>query len=144
MTECIALFRGINVGRAKRIAMRDLRKLRLSLQRALGDTCGFSAQVTVITAIFSPTFLRTTSISFFVGRRPATLPPAAPLTTRVRRLLQDMVETTRLFVLPSPSGAARRFWNEQHWHELALLRNQGALDADCRRRVVSPPRTLRL
>ena len=80
MTECIALFRGINVGRAKRIAMSDLRrlfevlghedvrtvlnsgnvlfrcarpsesKLRLSIQRALEDSCGFSAQVTVITA----------------------------------------------------------------------------------------------
>ncbi len=29
--------------------------------------------------------------------------------------------TTRLFVLPSPSGAARRYWNESWWHDLAGL-----------------------
>lgn len=28
---------------------------------------------------------------------------------------------TRLFVLPSPSGQARRSWNEGTWHELARL-----------------------
>ena len=26
---------------------------------------------------------------------------------------------TRLFVLPSPSGAARRYWSIEPWHELA-------------------------
>lgn len=32
---------------------------------------------------------------------------------------------TRLFVLPSPSGQARRSWNEQTWHDLArLVRDQ--------------------
>ena len=80
MTECIALLRGINVGRAKRIAMADLRelfadlghenvrtllnsgnvlfrcarpntgKLALAVQKAITDTCGFSAAVTVLTA----------------------------------------------------------------------------------------------
>ena len=36
-----------------------------------------------------------------------------------------MVETigeTTLFVLPSPSGAARRYWNEKQWRALARLR----------------------
>jgi double-stranded uracil-DNA glycosylase len=28
----------------------------------------------------------------------------------------------RLFVLPSPSGAARRYWNEVHWRNLARSR----------------------
>ena len=28
---------------------------------------------------------------------------------------------TRLFVLPSPSGAARRYWDESWWHALARL-----------------------
>jgi uncharacterized protein (DUF1697 family) len=80
VTECIALIRGINVGRAKRVAMADLRelftglghtnvrtllnsgnvlfrctrpntgKLALSIQNAIADTCGFSAKVVVITA----------------------------------------------------------------------------------------------
>jgi len=37
-------------------------------------------------------------------------------------LLPDTVGITRLFVLPSPSGAARRFWAVEHWHELSRLR----------------------
>jgi len=80
MTECIALLRGVNVGRAKRIAMGELRslfvelghkdvrtllnsgnvlfrctrpnagKLALSIQNTIADTHGFSASVTVVTA----------------------------------------------------------------------------------------------
>ena len=80
MTECIALLRGINVGRAKRIAMADLRallvdlgqqnvrtllnsgnvlfqstrpsvaKLALTIQEAIRDTFGLSVSVAVITA----------------------------------------------------------------------------------------------
>jgi uncharacterized protein (DUF1697 family) len=80
VTECIALIRGINVGRAKRIAMSDLRslfvdlghahvrtllnsgnvlfrcsrpntlKLALTIQKAIADAYGFSAAVTVVTA----------------------------------------------------------------------------------------------
>jgi uncharacterized protein (DUF1697 family) len=80
VTECIALLRGINVGKAKRIAMGDLRelfvklghgkvrtllnsgnvlfdcsrpnteKLALAIQNAIVDACGFSASVTVVTA----------------------------------------------------------------------------------------------
>jgi uncharacterized protein (DUF1697 family) len=80
MTECIALIRGINVGRGNRIAMADLRgmmvdlghtnvrtllnsgnalfqtkrpnvaKIAASIEAAIHDACGFSAAVTVITA----------------------------------------------------------------------------------------------
>ena len=80
MTECIALLRGVNVGRAKRIAMADLRglfvelghqdvrtllnsgnvlfkctrpntgKLALAIQSAIVDKHGFSALVMVVTA----------------------------------------------------------------------------------------------
>jgi uncharacterized protein (DUF1697 family) len=80
MTECIALLRGINVGRAKRIAMAHLRglfvdlgydnvrtllssgnvlfrctnprtnELALTLQGAIADTYGFPVSVTVLTA----------------------------------------------------------------------------------------------
>jgi TDG/mug DNA glycosylase family protein len=31
----------------------------------------------------------------------------------------ERVEATRLFVLPSPSGQATRFWDERPWRELA-------------------------
>jgi uncharacterized protein (DUF1697 family) len=80
MSECIALIRGINVGRGKRIAMADLRdimvdlghtevrtlmnsgnllfqckrpnvaKIAAGIEAAIGAACGFSAAVTVITA----------------------------------------------------------------------------------------------
>jgi uncharacterized protein (DUF1697 family) len=80
MSECVALIRGINVGRGKRVAMADLRdmmvglghtnvrtllnsgnvlfqskrpnvaKIAASIEAAIGETCGFSAAVTVITA----------------------------------------------------------------------------------------------
>lgn len=37
-------------------------------------------------------------------------------------VLPETIGTTRLFVLPSPSGAARRYWNEDHWRALSRLR----------------------
>jgi TDG/mug DNA glycosylase family protein len=37
-------------------------------------------------------------------------------------LLGETIGETMLFVLPSPSGAARRYWNKKHWRELARLR----------------------
>jgi double-stranded uracil-DNA glycosylase len=36
-------------------------------------------------------------------------------------LQANTIGSTRLFVLPSPSGAARRFWSIDHWHELSRL-----------------------
>jgi uncharacterized protein (DUF1697 family) len=80
VSECIALIRGINVGRAKRISMSDLRalfvdlrflnvrtllnsgnvlfrsprpnvvKLAPAIEAAISEQCGFSARVTVIRA----------------------------------------------------------------------------------------------
>lgn len=35
--------------------------------------------------------------------------------------LQRRIGATMLFVLPSPSGAARRYWSTQPWRELASL-----------------------
>jgi TDG/mug DNA glycosylase family protein len=40
-------------------------------------------------------------------------------------LLPETIGVTRLFVLTSPSGAARRFWNEGPWRELSRLRQAG-------------------
>jgi TDG/mug DNA glycosylase family protein len=37
-------------------------------------------------------------------------------------LLAETIGSARCFVLPSPSGAARRYWNPHHWRELARLR----------------------
>lgn len=36
-------------------------------------------------------------------------------------LLETKIGTTRLFVLPSPSGAARGYWDIGHWADLAKL-----------------------
>jgi len=35
--------------------------------------------------------------------------------------LEDMIGSTQLFVLPSPSGAARRYWSQHPWRDLASL-----------------------
>jgi TDG/mug DNA glycosylase family protein len=37
-------------------------------------------------------------------------------------VLGEKVGETILFVLPSPSGAARRYWSDEPWRELAQLR----------------------
>ena len=39
-------------------------------------------------------------------------------------LQPDAIGATRLFVLPSPSGAARRYWSVQPWHALARMATQ--------------------
>ena len=37
-------------------------------------------------------------------------------------LLKEKIDETMLFVLPSPSGAARRYWDLTPWRDLAELR----------------------
>lgn len=39
-------------------------------------------------------------------------------------LLPQLIESTMLFVLPSPSGAARRYWSLAPWQDLARLANE--------------------
>lgn len=64
-------------------------------------------------------------------------------------LLPKVVAAACLFVLPSPSGAARGYWNLAHWLELASFRDgmprlgTAALDATRPRLVLSRPRSLR-
>jgi len=48
-------------------------------------------------------------------------------------LLSERIDGTALFVLPSPSGAARRYWSEEPWRRLAQLRR-----ATIRRRRGNP------
>lgn len=56
------------------------------------------------------------SVVAFVGKRPA----AAFLGRAVETgLQQETVAGTSVFVLPSPSGAARRWWSVEPWRELA-------------------------
>jgi len=38
-------------------------------------------------------------------------------------LLEEKIDETALFVLPSPSGAARRYWDPRHWRDLARMRS---------------------
>ncbi len=42
-------------------------------------------------------------------------------------LQPERVGASALFVLPSPSGAARGWWDVRHWQELARLRAGGTL-----------------
>jgi len=69
-------------------------------------------------------------------------------------LQDEVVASSRLFVLPSPSGAARGYWDLGPWAELARLRDvaagvaadlRGVLALDAARppRVVSHPRSRR-
>lgn len=52
----------------------------------------------------------------FVGKRPARVFLGRPVETGPQ---PETVGPTALFVLPSPSGAARRWWDEAPWRELA-------------------------
>ncbi len=55
----------------------------------------------------------------FVGKRPAV---AVLGRRRLSYALQpEPIGRTRLFVLPSPSGRARAFWDEAPWRTLARL-----------------------
>lgn len=55
----------------------------------------------------------------FVGKRPATVVLEK---RKLRTGLQDeRIGETRLFVLPSPSGLAVRYWDERPWFDLAAL-----------------------
>jgi double-stranded uracil-DNA glycosylase len=56
----------------------------------------------------------------FTGKRAATEFVGHPVGYG---LLRETAGSTRLFVLPSPSGAARRYWNADYWRELARLRS---------------------
>ena len=61
-------------------------------------------------------------------------------------LLAEIICVTGLFVLPSPSGAARGHWNEAYWRDLALLRGARPADAGRKSAVAGsiPPPSLRL
>ena len=55
----------------------------------------------------------------FVGKRPAQV--ALGRRSVETGLQADVIGRTRLFVLPSPSGLACRFWKLEPWRELSAL-----------------------
>ena len=59
----------------------------------------------------------------FTGKRPARIFLLETMDHRVDDygLQEARIGTTRIFVLPSPSGAARRWWSIEPWRKLAKL-----------------------
>ena len=49
-------------------------------------------------------------------------------------LLDERIDDTLLFVLPSPSGAARRYWDLKPWRQLSRLRSDAELRVAAARR----------
>lgn len=58
----------------------------------------------------------------FVGKRPAQVFLGRGVDTGLQ---PERLGVTGIFVLPSPSGAARRYWDEAPWHDLAGLAAEG-------------------
>ena len=83
----------------------------VELSREDFDTEAFEARMRT----FSPRFIA------FNGKKAASRVLKCS-TKKIRYGLQTQkIGETRLFVLPSTSGAARRFWDIQHWLDLAAL-----------------------
>jgi TDG/mug DNA glycosylase family protein len=57
----------------------------------------------------------------FNGKKSASVFLGQPTRQIAYGLHADYINLPKLFVLPSTSGTARRFWDESHWFELARL-----------------------
>ncbi|MGB0631210.1 MAG: mismatch-specific DNA-glycosylase [Alphaproteobacteria bacterium] len=66
------------------------------------------------------------SILAFTGKRPAGLFLLETLGTGITYYGEQRARLgdTRIFVLPSPSGAARRWWSAEPWHTLAAAHRE--------------------
>lgn len=73
------------------------------------------ARLTTLVARYRPRLLA------FTGKRAAQQFVGRPVDYG---LLAECTGDTRLFVLPSPSGAACRYWSSAPWFELAQLRRE--------------------
>ena len=82
------------------------------LPAAADDSAGLEARI----RRHAPRFLA------FVGKRPAQVFLGRGVDSGLQ---PERLGTTRIFVLPSPSGAARRYWDEAPWHHLAGLATEG-------------------
>ena len=81
-----------------------------SLTRLASDTTGLRRKL----ARYAPQVLA------FNGKRSA-LAYFAPTRKLPYGLQAETIGPTQIFILPSTSGAARGFWDERHWHDLAAL-----------------------
>lgn len=102
------------------IGLTDLAKTASGSDRDIDAACYDRERLRRLVARHRPAVLAFTSKRAaleFLGRRAAC------------GLQPDRLGTTRLFVLPSPSGAARGHWDEAPWHDLARLRSRLA---ECR------------
>ena len=65
----------------------------------------------------------TPQIIAFTGKRPAAVFMMQALGIEVAGYGEQdtRFEKTRIFILPSPSGAARRWWSSEPWHRLAAI-----------------------
>jgi uncharacterized protein (DUF1697 family) len=204
MTECVALIRGINVGKTKRIPMSELRslfvglghdnvrtllnsgnvlfrcarpntgRLALAIQRAMADTCGITASVTVITAPILSAIVRENPL-LRVAKDPSRHLVAFAAQPRTLAALRPMMDESWTPDALAVSSRAAYLWcadgvldsklsrmfarragetvTTRNWATVLKLlaastavpaaKDQARLDAACRRRVVSPPRTMR-
>ncbi|MGF1608194.1 MAG: mismatch-specific DNA-glycosylase [Kiloniellales bacterium] len=93
------------------LGLTDLCKTALGADQALPAAADDPAALRRKIARYRPAVLA------FVGKRPA----AVTLGRRVDYGAQaERIGVTALFVLPSPSGAARRYWDEEPWRALGL------------------------
>lgn len=78
-----------------------------------------------------PTFLAKVTqfmpkIIAFTGKRPAQMVLGKPLDYGLQLV---SIAKSHIFVLPSPSGAARRYWDITYWQQLAHLVQSGSVTA---------------
>ena len=99
------------------IGLTDLVKIRSANDRELGidefDIGGFRAKIEK----FGPKVLA------FNGKRAAEVFLKRPVTYGVQK---EQIGDTLIFVLPSTSGAARGYWNENEWIQLATFLAEAA------------------
>ena len=92
------------------IGLTDLNKHEFGMDEALSGTKDDSAGLDEKMTRFQPRVLA------FSGKRPA----KTFLGRSTGYGFQDeQIGATKIFVLPSPSGAGQRYWDVKFWHELA-------------------------
>jgi TDG/mug DNA glycosylase family protein len=94
------------------LGLTDLAKTISGSDRVLSRRHFDSDRLRTNTRYYAPKVLAFTSkraAEEFVGR-----------TVKYGRL-EEMIGSTQLFVVPSPSGAARRYWSQHPWRDLASL-----------------------
>jgi TDG/mug DNA glycosylase family protein len=102
------------------IGLTDLAKHESGMDTALSSSAYDAATLRDKVEICAPAVLA------FTGKRPAGIFLLEILGAGIRDYGEQEAQLgdTRIFVLPSPSGAARRWWSAQPWHKLAALHRE--------------------